>query len=51
MTIITVWFGLVALGLFVAAAINIAKGKLGVAAVLAIGAFAVSGGVGVLTDW
>ena len=51
MTIITMWFGLMALGLFVGAIFYIAKGRLGLAAVLAVLAFVVAGGTGVLTDW
>ena len=48
MTLITVSFSLVALGLFVGAIYYIAKGKMGVAAILAIAAFVVGGGVGIL---
>lgn len=48
MAIITVSFSLVALGLFLGACFNIFKGKLGLAAVMAIAAFVVGGGVAVL---
>jgi hypothetical protein len=48
MAIITISFSLVALGLFLGACFNIIKGKLGLAAIMAIAAFFVGGGVAVL---